>query len=29
VALVVDHERHLLGIVTKMDLIDMVAGRRV
>jgi cystathionine beta-synthase len=29
VALVVDHERRLVGIVTKMDLIDMVAGRRV
>jgi cystathionine beta-synthase len=29
VALVVDHERHLIGIVTKMDLIDIVAGRRV
>jgi cystathionine beta-synthase len=29
VALVVDHERRLLGIVTKMDLIDIVAGRRV
>jgi cystathionine beta-synthase len=29
VALVVDGERHLLGIITKMDLIDIVAGRRV
>ena len=29
VALVVDHERRLMGIVTKMDLIDIVAGRRV
>jgi cystathionine beta-synthase len=29
VALVVDHERRLVGIVTKMDLIDIVAGRRV
>jgi cystathionine beta-synthase len=29
VALVVDGHRHLLGIVTKMDLIDIVAGRRV
>ena len=29
VALVVDHERRLIGIVTKMDLIDIVAGRRV
>jgi cystathionine beta-synthase len=28
VALVVDHERRLVGIVTKMDLIDIVAGRR-
>jgi cystathionine beta-synthase len=27
VALVVDAERHLLGLVTKMDLIDIVAGR--
>jgi cystathionine beta-synthase len=29
VALVVDAQRRLLGIVTKMDLIDVVAGRRV
>ena len=29
VALVVDQERRLMGIVTKMDLIDIVAGRRV
>jgi cystathionine beta-synthase len=29
VALVVDGQRKLLGIVTKMDLIDIVAGRRV
>ncbi|HEX6243303.1 MAG TPA: cystathionine beta-synthase [Polyangiales bacterium] len=29
VALVVDGERRLLGIITKMDLIDIVAGRRV
>jgi cystathionine beta-synthase len=29
VALVVDHDRRLVGIVTKMDLIDIVAGRRV
>ena len=29
VALVVDHERRLMGIITKMDLIDIVAGRRV
>ncbi|MDB4972101.1 MAG: cystathionine beta-synthase [Myxococcaceae bacterium] len=28
VALVIDAERHLLGLVTKMDLIDIVAGRR-
>jgi cystathionine beta-synthase len=28
VALVIDGERHLLGLVTKMDLIDIVAGRR-
>jgi cystathionine beta-synthase len=28
VALVIDSERHLLGLVTKMDLIDIVAGRR-
>ncbi|MDB4989273.1 MAG: cystathionine beta-synthase, partial [Myxococcaceae bacterium] len=29
VALVIDAERRLLGLVTKMDLIDIVAGRRV
>jgi len=29
VALVVDQERRLMGIITKMDLIDIVAGRRV
>jgi cystathionine beta-synthase len=29
VALVVDQDRRLIGIVTKMDLIDIVAGRRV
>jgi cystathionine beta-synthase len=28
VALVIDSDRHLLGLVTKMDLIDIVAGRR-
>jgi cystathionine beta-synthase len=28
VALVIDHERRLLGIITKMDLIDIVAGRK-
>jgi cystathionine beta-synthase len=28
VALVIDHERRLLGLVTKMDLIDIVAGRK-
>ncbi len=28
VALVIDAERRLLGLVTKMDLIDIVAGRR-
>jgi len=28
VALVIDEERRLLGLVTKMDLIDVVAGRR-
>ncbi|MET0341777.1 MAG: cystathionine beta-synthase [Polyangiales bacterium] len=28
VALVIDDEKHLLGLVTKMDLIDIVAGRR-
>jgi cystathionine beta-synthase len=27
VALVVDEERHLLGIVTKMDLIDLLTAR--
>jgi cystathionine beta-synthase len=28
VALVIDSDRHLLGLVSKMDLIDIVAGRR-
>jgi cystathionine beta-synthase len=28
VALVVDSHRHLLGIITKLDLIEIVAGRR-
>jgi cystathionine beta-synthase len=28
VALVIDGERRLLGLVTKMDLIDIIAGRR-
>jgi cystathionine beta-synthase len=28
VALVIDNDKHLLGIVTKMDLIDIIAGRR-
>jgi len=28
VALVIDADKHLLGLVTKMDLIDIVAGRR-
>jgi cystathionine beta-synthase len=28
IALVIDDERRLLGLVTKMDLIDIVAGRR-
>jgi cystathionine beta-synthase len=28
IALVIDDDRHLLGLVTKMDLIDIVAGRR-
>jgi cystathionine beta-synthase len=28
VALVIDADKHLLGLVTKMDLIDIIAGRR-
>ncbi|MFT3921310.1 MAG: cystathionine beta-synthase [Myxococcales bacterium] len=28
VALVVDQEKHVLGLVTKMDLIEVIAGRR-
>ena len=28
VALVIDDARRLLGLITKMDLIDIVAGRR-
>jgi cystathionine beta-synthase len=29
IALVIDDDRHLLGLVTKMDLIDIVSGRKM
>jgi len=29
VAVVIDPEKRLLGLVTKMDLIDIISGRRV